>query len=406
MRTRSSPEDQRDPAIEEYPPELELLVRCSLPPSMREETARIRSLLAEELSWERVIDLGGSHGILPLLYRHVETTPRHGVPDDVVQRLRDRARSTTVRNLQYTDELHGIFEAFEDESIRAMPFKGPILAAVSYDDLSVRQFGDLDVLVHREDIPAAVDILEARGHEWTRDAPRLDDSPLLGGPFTMPLACEYELERADQTVELRWRVGESQLPFGVRFETMWDRRDTVPVAGMELPVLDPHDRLLMLAYHGTKHRWHLLKWLSDFAVSLEGTDIDWSRLFHRARTHGVERKVLVAVALVTSVLDYTVPERVHRRVRDDGVAGKLAASVAAAIEAGEPERPSSTERLVYNARASDSPADTVRMLLRRNRLHPMLFEYERLPLPGVLHPLYYPVVPIRLTAQKLVKALR
>ncbi|MFC6875361.1 nucleotidyltransferase domain-containing protein [Halobellus marinus] len=405
MRTRIKQEDTRNPAVEESAPEVELLRRCLLPPSMQAEPARIRVLLEEDLSWDRVLELGGSHGILPLLYRHIESTPGHDVPDAVVQRLRDRAHSTTIRNLQYTDELHGIFEKFEEESIRAMPFKGPILAAVSYDDLSLREFHDLDVLVHRQDIPAAVDLLEARGYEWVRNAPRLDDSPLLGGPYTMPLVCEYKLERADLKVEVRWRVGQSQLPFGLGFETMWDRHDTVSVAGVDLPALDPEDRLLMLAYHGTKHRWHLLKWISDFAVSLEGTDIEWSRLFTRARTYGVERKLLIGTALVSSILDYTVPEWVDRRVRNDSVAEKLAASVAAAIE-DEPERPSATERLVYNATASDSPRDAFRMLLHRDSLHPMVLEYECLPLPGAFHPLYYSVVPIRLTVQKLMKALR
>lgn len=406
MRTRSSGERPRNRPVEERAPEIELLLRCSLPPSMGAEPGRVRTLLGAELSWDRVLEIGGRHGVLPLLYRHVEAAPGHDVPDAVVERLRERADSTTVRNLRYADELHGIFEAFDEESIRAMPFKGPVLAEVSYGDLSLREFGDLDVLVHRRDVPAAVDALEARGYEWVEDAPRLDDSPLLGGPFTMPLLCEYQLERGDRTVEVRWRVGEPERPFGLGFETMWDRRDTASVAGVELPVLDPDDRLLMLAYHGTKHRWHLLKWIGDFAVTLERADTEWDELFRRAGTHGVERKLLVGIALVTSLFDLSIPERVERRVSQDGRAGELAASVVAEIEAGPPERPSSRERLVYNARATDSPTDALGMVLRRQHLHPTVYEYERLPLPGVCHPLYYPVVPVRLAAEKLVSAIR
>ena len=386
--------------------ETELLLECCFPPAKKGETATVRELLQRDLRWEQLLDVGGKHGVLPLVARHVENAADHDVPEKVESQLRDRSRSVTVRNLQYVEELHTIFDAFEDEGIRAIPFKGPVLAASSFGDISLRAFTDLDVLVHRNDVPAAVDFLENRGYEWTRNAPRLDDSALLGGPVTRPLTCEYALERGEYTVEVRWRIGESGVPFGIGFETLWDRHDAVSVAGMELPALNPTDRLLMLAYHGTKHRWYLLKWVADFAVSVREIDPDWSRLLHRASSTGVERKLLVATALATSLFDLGVPERVERRVRDDDRAEALARTIAAEITEGAPERPSSTDRLLYNLGATDSRSAAVRMLFGRQRLHPSVFEYERLPLPGKFHPLYYPIVPIRLAGEGLVKAVR
>ena len=406
MGTETDSNSPRNRTLGGFGPEIELLVRCSLPPSMRAEPDRLRTLLDAELSWDDVLEIGGRHGVLPLLARSIDSVSEYRVPEEAIGRLEDRARSVEVRNLRYTRELHGIFDTFEDDGIRAMPFKGPMLASFSYGDLSMREFSDLDILVHRNDVPAAVDLLEARGYEWVGDAPRLDDSPLIGGPVTMPLVCEYELKRDDHTVEIRWRVGQSDLPFGIGFETMWDRHDVVPVAGVDLPALDPEDRILMLAYHGTKHRWHLLKWISDFAVSIEKTNPDWSRLFHRSRANGIERKLLVGIAVSVMLLGIEVPDRVEKRVRDDGRAGELAASLASWLRAGVPERPSLTRRLVYNAKAADSPLEASRMILQRPRLHPSLFEYKHVPLPGAFHPLYYSVVPFRLAAERLVKLVR
>ena len=406
MGTVTNSETARIRTLEGFRPEIELLVRCALPPSMRRDHDRVRTLLDAELSWDDVLEIGGKHGVLPLLSRSIEAVPEHHVPEEHIERLEDHTRSVAVRNLRYTDELHGIFDAFESDGIRAMLFKGPVLASFSYGDLSMREFSDLDVLVHRDDVPAAVDLLEDRGYEWVRDAPRLDDSPLLGGPITMPLVCEYELERGDHMVEIRWRVGQSDRPFGIRFETMWERRDVVPVAGVDPPALDPDDRILMLAYHGTKHRWHLLKWISDFAISIERTTLDWSRVVRRARAHGIEPRLLVGIALSTTLLGIEVPDHVERRIREDGRAGELAASVAAEIGLDIPTRPSSRSRLVYNAKAADSTIEVSRMLLQRPRLHPSMFEYKHVPLPGELHPLYYPVVPVRLTAERLLNLFR
>ena len=392
--------------VAEDSPETELLLRCSLPPSVSRDTARIRTLLREELSWERILDLGGRHSILPVLFRHIDAAPDHEVPEAVVDQLRNRTQSRTVRNLQYAEELHAIVRRFENRSIRALPFKGPVLAEHTYGDLAMRAFGDLDILVYRADISAAVDALEDRGYEWVEAAPRLDDSPLLGGQLTRPMICEYELERGNHTVEIRWRVGESELPFGIEFERMWERRDTAAVAGVSLPALDPEDRLLMLAYHGTKHNWCLLKWVADFAVAVERTAVEWQRLFRRAKAHGLERKLLLGIALVNGLYGISVPEQVRKRLREDDRAETLAARIETELETPPPERPTSMERLALNARATDSRRDIARMLLQRGRLHPSLFEYKLLPLPGEFHPLYYPVVPIRLAAERLASAIR
>lgn len=398
-----SPQDRKTGA---FPPEIKLLLECSFPPSMRQHPERIQALLAKDLSWERILDMGKKHGLLPLLYRHLEGLPAQDVPEAVVSQLREGAQAVAMQNLKYTDELHEIFERFQAEHIRALPFKGPVLAATSYGSLSLRKFNDLDILVHSEDTSRAVDVLEARGYEWSSDAPRLDDSPLLGGPLTMPLVCEYQLERGEQTVEIRWRVGESSVPFGIDFETLWERRDTVTLAGKELPALDSLDRLLMLAYHGTKHRWQLLKWIADFAVSIRASDSGWRSLFRRARASGLERTVLAGIAIATANVGIGIPEWVDNRVRDDSRACTLAASVTEGIRTQSQDRQVSMGQFQFIARAADSPLTVLRMLGQKQGLHPSLFEYKLCPLPGSFHALYYPLVPVRLTAVKLRNAMR
>jgi hypothetical protein len=388
------------------PPEFELLVECALPPSVRDRTERRQAVPHGELSWSRVVDLGVSHGVVPLLSRHVETSNDSSVPADILGELRQRSQAVTMRNLTYANELHSILDQFEDAGVRALPFKGPVLAESAYGDLSLRTFGDLDVLVHSDDVPTAVDILERDGYEWEEDLPRRDDSPVLGGPVTMPLVPEYQCQREDLRVELRWRVGEPGVPFGVDFETLYERRERVAVAGEELPALDPTDRLLMLAYHGTKHQWRLLKWGADFAAAVATTAVDWDVLFDRARTSGLGRPLHLALALATSLFGVETPERVSRAVRADDRAMRLAASVVASFEAGEPPRPSGVDRLAFNARAADSPREALQLLAGHHRLHPSLFEYGLCALPGELHALYYPLVPVRLAAVGASKLLR
>lgn len=378
------------------PPEMATLVRCVGATVDAGEGAD-----AAGLDWERVADLAEVHGVTPLLRDGLDELPEDPVPAPVRAQVAERARSTATRNLQLVNELHGVLDALGEADVRALPFKGPVLAAFAYGDLSRRSYMDLDLLVHPEDARRAVDRLEALGYEWAEGTPRRDDAVLLGGPVTLPIVNEYGLRRAGVDLEVRTGVGEPQVPFAVEFEQLWERRQHVAVGGRELPALAPEDRLLVLAYHGTKHRWHLLKWACDFEAALAATDPDWPALLARARRRNLERRLLLGVALVEALFDPSVPAVVRRRVELDAELGTLADRVLAGYAAGEPVRPSARQRAGFLFRASDSLADRARVLLFATALHPSLPEYRRLPLPGSLHPLYYLLRPARLAYQRV-----
>lgn len=392
-------------------PEVELLVRCVHPSGKFGEVDSVRELLAGDLDWEQLLELGEAHGVTPLLHqtltaqrqdRSKEATTEdleRTVPESVHDRLAEQVRSIAVRNVHITTEMQTLLDSFEEHDIRALPFKGPVLAAFAYGDVGFREFGDLDLLVCREDITEAVDVLESHGYTW-EDVPRLDDSALLGGPFTKALVPEYELHRENLTVEVRWRVGDPDRPFPPSVDTLWKRRETVEVAGTDVDLLAPEDRLLVLAFHGTKHNWHLLKWVCDFAATLEQTDVVWSRLLGRARQHRVERKLLVGIALVDGLFGADIPVWVRDRLVADQRAIPLAEQVVEGFCSGTPTRPTRAERITFNARASDSVGDSLRAVLYHSRFHPGEPEYQLLPLSGPLHPLYYLVLPVRLLADR------
>lgn len=374
--------------------EVELLVRCA-DLAIDDDDDRIRSLLSADLDWERVFDLGRGHGVLPILNRTLGSRFADEIPGTVISTLEKRTRSTALRNLRLGDELHAIADVFDDAGIRWLPFKGPVLAQAAYGDIGLREFKDLDVLVHRDDASQAVDLLETLGYELAIDGPRLDDSPLLGGPFTKPLLTEYTLWRGDTEVELRCSVGQADRPFSPAFQTLWSRRETVDVAGRELPALCPADRLLVLAFHGTKHNWHLLKWVCDFQAAVLASEIDWPWLFDRARDHETERKLRLGLALIETLFDSEAARGCPANGERDERVAELTERVIESMGHGLPTRPSKRDRFVFNAKASDSFRDCLSLLLGFSNLRPKILEYRLLPLPGVFHPLYYLVSPLR-----------
>ncbi|MHC3380645.1 nucleotidyltransferase domain-containing protein [Haloarcula sp. H-GB5] len=386
--------------LTEAEPELQEVLNCT-------RTAIVTDASPEPLplddtpDWDRVVELARYHGVVQLLYEGLEMMARESgdeftVPADVLTRLSSIVQGKRMRNLAFTAELQEILERFETRGVRVMPFKGPVLSAVAYDDATAREYNDLDLLVHPEDIPVAADILEERGYEWRGGTPRLDDAALLGGPVTKAIVHEYEMRGPEFDVELRWRVGDAERPFSTPFDELWDRRDAVAVGGQPLPALAQSDRLLVLAFHGTKHRWYLLKWLCDFVAALESADADWSHVLARARETGVERNLLLGAALVRAVFGYALPAPILDCLRTDGRIAELADAVVESLAAGTTEAPTQFEAARFYLAASDSITALVPFLLLHSSLHPTYSEYQFCPLPGPLHPLYYVIWPLRL----------
>jgi len=386
--------------LTEAEPEFQLVVDCARTAIVTDASPEPPALDGAP-DWDRVVELARYHGVVQLLYQGLEPMAHESgdeftVPESVLTRLSSTVQGKRMRNLAFTTELQEIIERFETRGVRAIPFKGPVLSAATYDDATVREYNDLDLLVHSEDITVAADILEERGYEWRGGTPRLDDAALLGGPVTKAIVHEYEMRGPEFDVELRWRVGDAERPFSPPFAELWDRRDTVAVGGQPLPALAQPDRLLVLAFHGTKHRWYLLKWLCDFVAALESTEADWPHVLARAREAGVERNLLLGAALARDVFGYALPAPILDRLRTDDRVTELARDVVESLATGTPQAPTRLEAARFYLAASDSATALVPFILLHSSLHPTYSEYQFCPLPGPLHPLYYVTWPFRL----------
>ena len=70
------------------------------------------------------------------------------MPADAREELEGRAQANRLRDLELTGELARLLDRFRRDGIAAVPYKGPVLAAQAYGDVALREFVDLDILVH------------------------------------------------------------------------------------------------------------------------------------------------------------------------------------------------------------------------------------------------------------------
>ena len=144
------------------------LLRCCARVSHDERTRdRFERLLRGPIDWPAFMCRCWWHRIRPLAFRHLCA---YAPADDMVPRelwaqLSTHAAEIATRNARLFQALNEVATWFEDRGIRMLVFKGPTLALDAYGDLSLRECGDLDLLVHRDDLPEVIDLLT--GHEFT-----------------------------------------------------------------------------------------------------------------------------------------------------------------------------------------------------------------------------------------------
>lgn len=376
-----------------------VLIRCADPTEQADSPDLLADIDTDSVRWDRVFDLGAAHGVLPMLAR-VGAGLEAVAPATFLERLEGYNHTVAASNLVFTRTLKEVSQHLDAAGISMLAFKGPALEAAAYPTDGVRDYGDLDVLVPRADIDGAVDALIDIGFEPASELPP-PTAGMSGGIVRPPMLEEYTLFRNDIELELRWRIGDTDRPFKPLFDELWSRRRSVSVGGVPIPALHPIDRLQMLAFHGTKHRWHQLKWLSDFAAAVAASNPSWPELLEAATSNGNRRRVVVAAGVTGTVFNQQLPAPISKLLDSDSRLRSLVDSTVDAIVDTTGSRPTSFQRLRYNLAMSDSWYDRLQALVMCRPLHPSVPEYQLLPLPGRLFGAYYAVRPIRILATVL-----
>jgi len=243
-------------------------------------------------------------------------------------------RTAHTRNRFLIDELKRVLEALRAADLRALPFKGPLLAHRAYPGLRYRVAGDLDLLVAPADLSAVWSVLYEHGYVHV-DVP----SPLQRRMRTL-IHSQHTFTRGGAVffLDVHTRIMPPLYAYDPGFDALWDRAGSVDLLGEAVPALAPPDQLLMLCYQGVKNRWDRLKYVADVAAVLQATPaLDGAALLAHARALQSERSLLLGCALARRLLGAPLPAPVADRLAAVPVVDALAARCEQAL--ADPEAP-------------------------------------------------------------------
>jgi hypothetical protein len=384
-------------------PEVELLLCCARTHIDSTNARRIRALVQQGVDWGYLTAMACRHGTLPLLNRGLNATCPDAVPEAVLAQLREHFEANARRNLFLTGELLRLLHLLDAHGIVAVPFKGPVLAETVYGNLALRQFIDLDILVHERHVPQAEDLLISQGYRlWAGQAEAQETARSSPG-------YEYTFMNGNKnvTVDLHWEIMNGHIPFPLDLERLWDRLESISLGGTTVYNLGPEDLLLILCAHGSKHgpisKGRLI-WICDVAELISvHPELDWAQVTKRASRLGSQRMLYLGLFLARDLLGTVLPGEIWERVKADPVVASLASQVRERLFTGADVPLQSAEKHAFYIRMRERWRDRLSCLLylvrERRILVPNAKDHAFLPLPASFSFLYYLLRPVRLVRE-------
>jgi putative nucleotidyltransferase-like protein len=368
-----------------------LLLSCAGTSLRQQDREAIIALAASELDWPFLIGESRRHGLMPLLYSHLVSTCRERVPHQWMAVLEDLFRRNAVSNMLMSGEMFGVLNLLERNDVPAFTLKGPTLAAAAYCDLALRQFADVDIMVHPSDVIRASRLLTNSGYSLEPSLSSAQERACLRTD------CEFTF-RGPLYLELQWEIVPAAYCCKINHQQLWSRLDRVRIAGRSVPVPAAEDLLLILCVHGSKHCWERLGWIVDVAEHVKSCpDIQWDRVLDRARSLGYERMMLLGLVLASELLALDLPQSIARLIDSDTSITRLVRDVSHGLFSASDEQGRVIRSSLFYVRTRERLRDRLKCLLRMS-LMPSVSDIRSLPSFALKFPFYLLFRPLRLVS--------
>jgi hypothetical protein len=343
--------------------------------------------------WEEVIRLADHHGTASLLYQNLGRLG-DGVPSAVRESLRHRYEKNVRKTLFLARELMRILDCLNAQGIEAIPYKGITLSEVYYGDMALRQAGDIDLFIRREDVTRSKSAVRGLGYTPRITIPEEAEEDYIDAGYEWT----FDSPAGNSLLELQWALEPRFYAVDFDLDGLFGRAANTTVAGRAVQTLSSEDLLLVLAVHAAKHVWGRLIWLCDIARIVKRGNLNWDWVQEQAREAGIERILHITLLLAKQLLGMGIPAAIDSSIPEDRTVPTYADEVAMNMARGilyDVEK-ISYFRLMMQLR--ERRADRMRFLTRLT-LTPGPGEWEVVRLPKILFPLYRVVRMARLAAR-------
>ena len=372
------------------------LIACCQTELSEEDIALIDAYLSRITDYQSLITAASQHGILPLVYKtlqNLQTRLKETQKcDALLHELKPHYMTIAQRNMLMTSELLSIMRLLQENQIDAMAFKGPTLSQMAYGDITLRQFGDLDILIRKKDRLRMMDLLLKENY-----IPEIDLQEKTKETFFDAVnVIAFFKPSTGVRIEVHWELLSRNYAIEWEESKLWGKQESSSINHREIPVLRLEQLLLYLCAHGAKHLFERLEWICDIDRSIrENPDIDWTYLLDEADNMGLKRMLFLGLALSEELFALKLPDTIKEKIEKDKVLPNLISKIIEInfSKSQKDERSYSTFGLLLSMR--ENLSDKLRFTLR-GLFAPKFDDFLFIQLPSHLAFLYPLVRPYRL----------
>lgn len=265
----------------------------------------------DNFDWKACFDLIVSTGTAPLVSKVI--AGKGILSQDMETSLDTVRQQVRVSNIILYTETKECLQAFKQAGIPAVLLKGLALVILIYHDYSLRRCIDADILVHKTDLPRAIDLLVGMGFKVA--------TPEVKRESEIDYENEFQLIKQDATrtkIELHWSLFDSpyyqeHLPI----YWFWQTQKSIDFYGIETNILGPEAQVIHLCGHLVlHHRGDELLWLNDIAwVIVQCQDImDWEMLLEKVQSYQLLIPVQKVIAELNNNWSVPIPAEFLKRL--------------------------------------------------------------------------------------------
>jgi len=357
-----------------------LIASCKKEKSVESEETIATILQYSEESQEDMIHLAYYHGVLPLLYKSI----KHHQTLYGLSILKQNYQKIARNNMLMSMELIKTIDLFKQKNISALAFKGPALAQIAYSDITLRQFGDLDILIHQKDIDSVIELLEERHYILDIEMQEQEREKILSTLNVIGLKHSEKNIR----IEIHWRLTARNYAISWDDSKIWERYDEVIIHKQAIPTLSFDNHLLYLCVHGAKHLYERLEWLCDIDCMLRTKPaISWEEIILSAERLKVLRILLLTLGLCETILDLELSDRVKKEMNKDISLVKLQEKIIALSFTDKIQKPTGYQKFILLYSMRDSLYERLSFVYF-SLFTPKFDDYKMFQLPKYLSALY------------------
>jgi hypothetical protein len=376
-----------------YSPEFELVLACLRWPQEDVDGDRIQSLARQPIRWPYLLEIVHHHKVVPLFSRNLESFAPGYMPDEPATALRASAAENRETCLRRIGHLLLLNRLFRHGQVEYRVFKGIPLAITAFHDPSLRDAGDIDLLVAEKDVFTAADILRSEGYVRFEPSARLTERRLRSY-MAHQKDFSYQHPGAGMLIDLHWRLFRNPfLPANAGLAEVGEH--FVSLGSENIPTLPTPQLLLYLCVHGALDGWLRLKWLADIATLLRTMTAEQLASTAAAAAQQQALPQLSAATLLCNDLLGSCPQPPGCLDQNDRTVAHILRFSKRLMTSNQcrpiREQVSSTQWLLNEARLYTT-VDYRLNLLERSLFRPRA--WRRFDLPDALFPLYALLSPL------------